>query len=247
MCKKCGSNISALRNLEITGNKTTVQNLFDSGNYKLVRYSGRDFTTTIGSPTGVIVKDGLKSYGRGKSGDYLLVHTVDITKSPTTFTLLAKGSTAYGEALVKYGLTEEETPVNSIADKAAISDAEKTVKEAEQASNGQNDNVAPVNTPDTIQASVKKTTIAQEKVADVKPDLNGEDGEPAKNPVNDNVSADRAEVEGQLLSKANALPLTEFRDRYGFSHHMQVLGKIKSGELKSYKNGSGETLVYHFD
>jgi len=52
---------------------------------------------------------------------------------------------------------------------------------------------------------------------------------------------------GRVLSKAEALPLKEFQDTYGYSHHMQVLSKVKSGELKSFKDADDKTFIYHYD
>ncbi len=49
------------------------------------------------------------------------------------------------------------------------------------------------------------------------------------------------------LKRSEALIMKEFVPRFGFTHQLQVMAKIKSGELKSYKNEEGKTMVYHVE
>lgn len=215
MCKSCGSNGITMLDLNIK-ETNTVQSLFDKG-YVLVRYEGRSYATTIGSPTGVIAQDGLKNYGRGQSGDLLLVHPDDVKHSPTIFTVISKSTPAYSEALKKYNLVEKGT-------KQAEAKAEKTEIKSVKATKVVD---APEDKP--------KATVVPEIVVE-KP-------LPLK-------EADKAEMQdtgGKVLSRSEALPLKDFTEQYGFTHHMQVLTKIRSGELKSFKDENDKTLVYHFD
>lgn len=238
MCSSCGSNAAPLRSLDNTSeSEVTVQDLFDSGKYKLVRYVGREFTTTIGSPTGVIVNDGLRSYGRGKSGDILLVHVDDIQAAPTVFTVLAKDTVGYAEGMSKYDLQEKSmSKITSVAAQAAIDKAVESVQEAA------NIETQTEGTPQAEEAP--KVAASPIVVETVEADVSG-----AK--VAETVDTEEvATAEGNstvLLSKENALPLKDFQREYGFTHHMQVLAKVRSGELKSFKDADDNTLIYHFD
>jgi len=203
MCKSCGSNVAPLRSFDVMEG-ITMQKLYDSGNYKLVRYNGRTFTTTIGSPTGVIAKDGLKNYGRAQAGDILLVHTDDIKKTPQVFTLLQKDTEPYNVGLKKYELTDSAPK--------AVSKKTATVAEVKA----------------TVEPTVEVVTIEEKKIEKINEEELKDTG-------------------GRLLSKDEALPLKEFQEKYGFTHHMQVLAKVKSGELKSYKDNEDKTFIYHYD
>jgi len=238
MCKSCGSNVAPLRSLDNLdeNQEITMQSLFESGNYKLVRYSGRNFTATVGSPTGVIVKDGLKSYGRGKDGDYLLVHMKDIEAAPTLFAVLSKSSTQYQEALEKYGLKEKATmakEITSVATKAAIQRAKDAVTQS---------NLEPTLTDSKVDVNPAKEEVEVSNTAPVAPE-----DVTVKTIEVTNLKDDINDAGGRVLSKAEALPLKEFQDTYGYSHHMQVLSKVKSGELKSYKDEDDKTFIYHYD
>lgn len=238
MCKSCGSNSAPLRSLDTLeiNREVTMQNLFDSGKYKLVRYVGRQYTATVGSPTGIIIGDNLRNYGRGKDGDYLLVHVKDIEAAPTLFTVLAKNTQQYQDALEKYGLKEKGTmakEITSVAAKHAIEKAENAVTEP----NLTDKKVSAVEVNESNTPTVEK--VAPEDVT-VNKILNAETVEPDKDSVNDG---------GKLLSKNEAIPLKDFQDRYGFTHQFQVLAKVKSGELKSFKNDDddGKTYIYHYE
>lgn len=249
MCSSCGSNAAPLRSLDNTSeSEVTVQNLFDSGKYKLVRFVGRNFTTTIGSPTGVIVNDGLRSYGRGKGGDVLLVHVDDIQAAPTVFTVLAKGTEGYAEGMTKYGLQENETmsKITSVASQAAINKAVESVEAAE---------VQEVNEPNVTAETVDEEQPQEPKVTEEAPtvvetvtaDVSG--AKVAETVETEDVAdvKGNTEISSATLSKADALPLKEFQQQYGFTHHMQVLAKVRSGELKSFKDADDNTMIYHFD
>ena len=241
MCKPCGSNVAPLRSLDNldANQEITMQSLFDSGNYKLVRYVGRNFTATVGSPTGAIVQDGLRSYGRGKNGDYLLVHVKDIQAAPTMFTVLSKGTAQYQEALVKYDLKEKTVmakEITSVASRAAIARAESAVE------------VQPNPTDDKIQVNpTKEETVVENIVPVAKEDVTVKTTEVTKPKEEKPTKEELSDAGGRLLSKADALPLKEFQETYGYTHHMQVLSKVKSGELKSYKDEDDKTFIYHYD
>lgn len=192
-CKSCGSGFNPPQ--IVVQNGDSMQNLFDSGNYIPVRYNGGNYTHTIGSPTGVIVKDGLRSYGRGKYGDTFLVHKDDISAQPQTFTILAKDTQEYSDALTKFGVVKSQPKV------------------------------------------VEKKTSAKKEVEEVI----------EQSPAEDVTNAPTGDTGGKLLNKSEALLIGDFAHEYGFSHTLQVVGKIKSGELKSYKNDDGKTMVYHYD
>lgn len=216
MCKSCGSNVAPLRSFDVMEG-ITMQKLYNTGNYKLVRYTGRNFTTTIGSPTGVIVKDGLKNYGRGKTGDILLVHVEDIKKSPAMFTVLKKDTDGYEEGLRKYDITEVEpksTKEKAVAKAEAIKPETPVKKEV------------TVEEPEPVE--VTKEVVPEQDFKKIDPEEFKDTG-------------------GRLLSKDEALPLKEFQDKYGFNHHIQVFAKIRSGELKSFKDEDDKTFIYHFD
>lgn len=55
-------------------------------------------------------------------------------------------------------------------------------------------------------------------------------------------------AEGEVLTRDTAIPASEFKEQYGFTHVLQVMAKVKSGELLSYKNEEdGKTYVYHVE
>jgi len=209
-CRSCGSK-NNVEPRSFNDGSNTMQDLFNSGNYIPVKFVGHNYTATIGSPTGVIVADGLKSYGRAANGDYILVHKTDVQAAPQKFVLLEKGSEGYNATLLKYGLTEVET---------------RTIK--------------------TVKVEKLKVEEVKE-VESVKPEEQAEvsDAKEVKQSVN---KEDLEDAGGEVLSREQAIPMADFRDKYGYSHHMQVQAKIKSGELKSYRDEEeGITYVYHYD
>jgi hypothetical protein len=53
-------------------------------------------------------------------------------------------------------------------------------------------------------------------------------------------------AEGEILTREKAIQLNEFKERHGFTHVLQVMAKVRSGELLSYKNEEdGKTYIYH--
>lgn len=201
-----------------------MQTFFDSGKYKLVRFNGHKYTATIGSPTGVIAKDGIYNYGRGGDGDYLLVHVDDIEKAPTIFTILAKGSAAYREAMQKYRLTETVTP--SVQKLEAVKAETKVAQKKEEAT--------------LVKEEIEEDEIDDERFV--------EEVEEEEEPLAEQRFAlpkEQNEEEAiKFLTRDNAMKLADFRDEYGFGHHMQVLAKVRSGELFSYKDDD-DTYIYH--
>lgn len=199
-----------------------MQTFFDSGKYKLVRYSGHRYTATIGSPTGVIAKDGIYNYGRGSDGDYLLVHVDDISKAPTVFTILAKDSQAYKEAATKFNLnlTAPEVIQKTVAAKAKVAEPVLNVAEVEE----EDTEEAPVVDERFVDEPEVEESVSEQRFSLPK-----------------EVNQDEAI---KFLTKDNAMKLADFRDEYGFGHHMQVLAKVRSGELFSYKDDD-DTYIYH--
>jgi hypothetical protein len=57
-------------------------------------------------------------------------------------------------------------------------------------------------------------------------------------------SSDNATM--KLLKRSEALAMPDFMEQYGYTHHLAVHAKIRSGELKSYKNDK-VTYVYHYE
>lgn len=205
-CRSCGSK-NNVEPRSFSDGSNAMQDLFNSGNYIPVKFVGHNYTATIGSPTGVIVADGLKNYGRAANGDYILVHKTDVQAAPQKFVLLEKGSEGYNATLLKYGLTEVEA---------------RSVKAVK----------------------VEKPKVEEVKIVEsVKPEVKD-----VKEVVKPATKEELEDVGGELLSREQAIPMADFRDKYGYSHHMQVQAKIKSGELKSYRDEEeGITYVYHYD
>ena len=80
--------------------------------------------------------------------------------------------------------------------------------------------------------------------------------EPVREPVTETVDEAVKEVqeiarknvaEGRLLSKDEAMSPSEFAKEFGYSHHLQVVAKVKSGELLQYEDDKGQKLVYHVE
>ena len=214
-CRSCGSK-NNVEPRSFNDGSNTMQDLFNSGNYIPVKFVGHNYTATIGSPTGVIVADGLKSYGRAANGDYILVHKTDVQAAPQKFVLLEKNSEGYNATLLKYGIVEQVVrAVKPLKSEKPKLEEVKVVDSVFIPSNVPND---------------------EAEVLDVK-----EVEKPA-------TKEELEDAGGEVLSREQAIPMADFRDKYGYSHHMQVQAKIKSGELKSYRDEEeGITYVYHYD
>lgn len=209
-CRSCGSK-NNVEPRSFSDGSNAMQDLFNSGNYIPVKFVGHNYTATIGSPTGVIVADGLKSYGRAANGDYILVHKTDVQAAPQKFVLLEKGSEGYNATLLKYGLTEVEARSVKVAKVEKVKIEEVKVVES----------VKPEEQAIVIDVKEVEKPATKEELED---------------------------AGGEVLSREQAIPMVDFRDKYGYSHHMQVQAKIKSGELKSYRDeDEGITYVYHYD
>lgn len=66
----------------------TLKNAKAQENYVVVEYRDpqkRNYVHLITSPTGVVLKDGMRNYGTGKSGRKLRVHVDDVKATPKTF------------------------------------------------------------------------------------------------------------------------------------------------------------------
>lgn len=49
------------------------------------------------------------------------------------------------------------------------------------------------------------------------------------------------------LKRSEAMLIKDFVPQFGYTHQLQVMAKIRVGELKSYKNDDGKTMVYHVE
>lgn len=199
-CARCGKKTPTVATVLP---ESGMQKLYDSGEYRVVRYNGPNYVKFIGSPTGVIVKDGLTSYGRGKNGSIILVHKDDINKQPSLFTVLKDEELTKGEKVL--GLSHV---------------IESTVK------------VIPNTAPSTAGIATRH-------------DLNDETVDEAVAEVEE--IARKNVAEGRVLSKDEAMSPSEFAKEFGYSHHLQVVAKVKSGELLQYENEDGQKLVYHVE
>lgn len=202
-CSSCSQNKGNRNTLPLKA--VNFQELFDSGEYNFVTLSvPGTHTRIVGSPTGIIRKDGLTNYGRAKHGSILLVHNDDIVKNKS-FQKISLSSPLYQKALDKYRVTgvaqqpKEET----------VPFAERKEKILEKFNKTGEDVV------ETPVEPVTKTEILDNEVFNA-------------------------------LRRSDALTLLEFRDTYGFTHHMAVLAKVRTGELKSFKEGD-TTYIYHVE
>lgn len=93
-----------------------------------------------------------------------------------------------------------------------------------------------------------KTVKAAPKVKEVKTAdiviVNDDDDDDVVNDDDDTVNL-QTDLEG--LTKDDALSVTEYTARYGYTHHMQVIAKVRSGELLSYKDEDGKTMIYEVE
>lgn len=224
-CKSCGTPHNPIVDMNKREKLTMekIQEFYNSGKYKLVRYNGQNYTSNIGSPTGIIAQDSLHNYGRGKNGDFFLVHTADIAAAPTVFTILAEGSEAQRVAASKLGITLNE--VKSVAKKVT----QVEVKEETTTVTTQVELAGDEEFANEFEEEPEEEEVVEEV-------------QTTPQPVNDDSAGFKA------LTREQAIPMADFRDAYGFTHHMQVQAKIKSGELKSYRDeDEGITYVYHYE
>ena len=54
-------------------------------------------------------------------------------------------------------------------------------------------------------------------------------------------------AEGKVIKRSEALSLKDYAEEFGYTHHLQVLAKVKSGELLSYEDENGKPMVYHVE
>lgn len=218
-CARCGKKVP-----KVTMQKTTVekQELFDSGRYRVVRYNGANYTHFIGSPTGVIVADNLTSYGRAKDGNYLLVHVDDIKKTPNTFVVVS------GDELEK---AMAELELKPVVESTATVVANTPVTQSAKVVSDETTAVQPKSTEvdDEIEKAIEKTEEVDEAIKEVE--------EIARVNL----------AEGKVLTRSEALSPKDFAEQYGYTHHLQVMAKVRSGELLSYEDETGKKFVYHVE
>lgn len=205
-CRSCGqkrSNVVIMNAVE-----KAPQELYDTGDFLVVKFNGPNSVHYIGSPTGVITKYNLQNYGRGKRGQFLLVHRDDIVAKPSLFVKLSDDVLTAAENLL--GLQQPQTI--------------------------------------TVEPTVVVPEKEQEIVADVDTEAQAIVSEIAATAIKEAEEIARANgAEGRIIKRSEAIPLKEFAEEFGFTHHLQVLAKVKSGELLSFKNESDAILVYHIE
>lgn len=215
-CGSCGRKSEANRVSIATASSAApsrYQELYDSGDFEVVRYVGPGYTHTIAPVTRAIVKHGMTTYGYGKSGVYFLAHVDDIKAAPNRF-VKVEGS-ELKTALENLGLEAKRQKVNHVETNAEI-----------------------VNTLLGMMRAVDEVTEEAKSAEDI--NENPSQSDKLDEPVKD-------EGKLPLLRATEALPIAEFTQLYGFTHHLQVLAKVRSDELKSYKDEEGKLYVYHLD
>ncbi len=221
-CSSCGNKGKGNVNQDRRQTGENLQALYDTGNFVFAKYIGPSQTHNIGSPTGVIVEYGMGVYGRGKNGDIFLVHKKDADKKFGKFQVIEGG--AINVAAKMYGVNI--TPVNLTPTTPVV--AAKTV--------------APVE-----EAFVPKNIVESEAFEEV---VSGASTESDKlTEALDEIIAVASEsgTNDSPLKRSEAMLIKDFVPQFGYTHQLQVMAKIRVGELKSYKNDDGKTMVYHVE
>jgi len=176
--------------------------LLFSGNYQLVTYTGGGYPHPVGSPTGVIVADGLSVYGISQKGKYLLVHINDIAARPDLFTVIDVTDSIYVDAAKALNVDLDYQPIVPVAQ------------------------IIPTFThvDDGSLIILEPEDETEEFIHTDKVEVNG--------------------IVGDIIKKEDAMLLTDFRDKFGYTHHLQVMAEIKSGQLKSEKRNK-KLYVWH--
>ena len=49
------------------------------------------------------------------------------------------------------------------------------------------------------------------------------------------------------MKRSEAMTPKDFAEAYGYTHYLQVVAKVKSGELLSYRDEHDKMFVYHME
>lgn len=90
-----------------------------------------------------------------------------------------------------------------------------------------------------------RKTVAKENVTSEKKEITKESD--VKEETKTEATAEKEEKREEKrdgLTKAQAVKLTEYAEQNGYTHYLQVVAKVKAGELFSYKDEDGSTMIY---
>ena len=183
---------------------TVLQQRYESGDFVLAQYRGANQTHNIGSPSGAIVKYEMTIYGRGRNGDFFLVHKDDVVHKDSKFVAVPNETTRTVEKILHL------TPL--------------TLKKVETAQ---------------VKEAIKELTTETESTAFEKIEA------AAVAEIED--IARQVISEGKILKRSEAISPSAFAEMFGYTHYLQVVAKVKSGELLSYKNEKDKMFVYHVE
>lgn len=183
---------------------TNQQDKYNSGDWFIAQYRGPNQMHNIGSLSGVLRQFDMTIYGRGRNGDYFLVHRDDLNHKNSLFVAVPENQTKTVEKLLQ--LQPKSTTVSSEVLKQKV--AELTTPVVEK-------------TDEEI-----KTEEAIAEIQDV---------------------ARLVVSEGKALKRSEAMTPKDFAEAYGYTHYLQVVAKVKSGELLSYRDEHDKMFVYHME
>lgn len=206
-CRSCGQT-KKQGVMQMQGNTVpNQQEKYESGDWVLVQYKGPNQTHNIGSLTGVITKYDMTVYGRGRNGDFFLVHKDDLNHKDSKFIAVPANKVKTVEKILKLSSIEVKSKVIEPS-KAKVEEAIAEIVEEEPTE------------------QEKKVEEAVDEIQDI---------------------ARQVVSEGKILKRSEALSPTEFAEVYGYTHRLQVVAKVRSGELLSYKDANDKMFVYHVE
>ncbi|TXI88542.1 MAG: hypothetical protein E6Q36_05300 [Chryseobacterium sp.] len=209
-CRSCGGNKKAGATIMSSTALTNQQDKYESGDWFIAQYKGPGQMHNIGSLSGVLKNYNMTIYGRGRNGDYFLVHKDDLNHKNSLFVAVPEGQTKAVEKLLQ--LQPKST-----------ARAEKTHSlEVLQ------EKVAELTTP-VVEEKTEDEIKAEEAITEIQ-DI-----------------ARLVVSEGKALKRSEAMTPKEFADAYGYTHYLQVVAKVKSGELLSYRDEHDKMFVYHME
>lgn len=189
--------------------QTNQQEKYDSGDWFIAQYRGPGQMHNIGSLSGVLKQFNMTVYGRGRNGDYFLVHKDDLNHKNSLFLAVPENQTKTVEKILQL------QPKSSTK-------AEKTVS-----LNILQEKLDELITP-VVQQTEREIEVekAVEEIQDV---------------------ARLVVSEGKALKRSEAMTPKDFAEAYGYTHYLQVVAKVKSGELLSYRDEHDKMFVYHME
>lgn len=214
-CSSCQKRQEQIAQQKQMENKS-LQQLFDTGEFEVVKYV--DFGTStriIGLPTTAAMRYGKQSYGNAKPGTFLLVHKDDIKAAPQKFVVITNQS-VYQSALESLGL---QKPQQFLRENVIQAPTNIVVIDEKAALNELLNETFEEEVPEVILVE-SAPVIEQEGIV---------------------LAGNSLYVR---LKRSEAMPLAQFRDTYGFTHHIAVMARVRTGELKSFKDGT-ITYIYH--